>query len=231
MTEPLGGDMPHDSPRGNTGDEGKKEEDAQLCRRSVTPSTTPIVRVGSFQTINGPSPNTPKWIAESRWRSFVRLTEVRIPQSFDDASQRFSLNLPYFLTQYLVIGIFVALCGALLSGGVAFILAVVVTVLLVVIAIAVTSRLQLTNSARFLIFILICSSLLFSFPFSLPLMPLMDVFSSLLVFQSLQLLVPSFGSLTICVSARSASSFGWEVCFFRYQTFVCLFHSFLHLCL
>ena len=105
--------------------------------------------------LSSPGAGTRKWNAESRWRAFLRPSDYRTPDSFDEASERFSLNLPYYLTQYAAIGALTVLAGALLSGGVAFVLAVVVALLLVIIAISLTSRIELANSTRFLVFLLV----------------------------------------------------------------------------
>ena len=105
--------------------------------------------------LNAPGPGARRWNAESRWRAFLRPSDYRTPGSFDEASERFSLNLPYYLSQYAAIGVLTVLGGALLSGGVTFVLAVVVALLLVIIAISLTSRIELANSTRFLVFLLV----------------------------------------------------------------------------
>ena len=149
----------------NVSPRGTRSAEDSLVRRSVTPGVQPVVRANSFQSLNGPASNERKWIAESRWRTLIRFSNFKVPLSFDEASIRFSLNLPYFLTQYLVIGIFIVLFGALLSGGVAFILAVAIVVLLVIIVISITSKLDLSHSVRFIIFLFSCARLLITFFF------------------------------------------------------------------
>ena len=117
-------------------------------------------RAGEAQGTPG-APGTRRWNAESRWRAFLRPSDYRTPGSFDEASERFSLNLPYYLSQYAAIGALTVLGGALLSGGITFVLAVIVALLLTIIAISLTSRIELSNSTRFLVFLFVTSCSLF----------------------------------------------------------------------
>ena len=115
--------------------------------------------VGPAQRINAMGARARKWTMESRWRTFLRVSDYGVPRSFDEASERFGLNTPYYLTQYITIGILIVLCGALVSGGAAFVVAVVIALLLAIIAISLTSRTQLSSSARFLVFITVVTCL------------------------------------------------------------------------
>lgn len=163
-------------------------------------------RAGDAQGTPG-APGTRRWNAESRWRAFLRPSDYRTPGSFDEASERFSLNLPYYLSQYAAIGALTVLGGALLSGGVTFVLAVIVALLLTIIAISLTSRIELSNSTRFLVFLFVTSCSLFPNLLHTP-------FSCSLFSPSLpQWFRSSFGSQRTCVSVPSASSSGSQVCF------------------
>ena len=161
--------------------------------------------------LSSPGAGTRKWNAESRWRAFLRPSDYRTPDSFDEASERFSLNLPYYLTQYAAIGALTVLAGALLSGGVAFVLAVVVALLLVIIAISLTSRIELANSTRFLVFLLVTTRSSSPHP-TPPLSSSVSGFHTALHARTAQWSRWSSGSPRTCASAPSASSSGFPVC-------------------